>query len=173
MNCANEKVNHPKHYNGHPSGVECIEIVRHMGFNLGNALKYIWRCDLKADAIEDLKKAIWYIEDEIKLRQTKPPKQINVNIDGGLTTDEIKDLSENLQEYIELNGFMIPKREIKPEILEQPAEFGDVIPKEILDGTIKPDSDDNGEGPHPDVEPSPPNRESDGIQNDVRPEDNR
>jgi hypothetical protein len=39
-----------------------------MGFNLGNAIKYIWRCGLKKDAIEDLKKAVWYVEREIKKR---------------------------------------------------------------------------------------------------------
>jgi len=39
-----------------------------MGFNLGNALKYIWRADLKADPIEDLRKARWYIEREIQKR---------------------------------------------------------------------------------------------------------
>ena len=61
-----DPVNHPPHYNGHPSGIECIEIVRHMGFNLGNATKYIWRADLKQDAIEDLKKARWYIDREIE-----------------------------------------------------------------------------------------------------------
>ena len=64
---ANEKVNHPQHYNTHPSGIECIDIVRHMNFNLGNAIKYIWRAGLKSNnAIEDLRKAIWYLEDEIK-----------------------------------------------------------------------------------------------------------
>ena len=65
----NEAVDHPKHYTGHPSGVECIAITEHMSFCLGNAFKYIWRCDLKKDAIKDLKKAIWYIEREIKLRE--------------------------------------------------------------------------------------------------------
>jgi hypothetical protein len=39
-----------------------------MGFNLGNALKYIWRCDLKKDAVEDLRKARWYIDREIDKR---------------------------------------------------------------------------------------------------------
>lgn len=62
-------VNHLKHYTSHPSGIECIQITEHMGFNLGNALKYIWRCDLKKDAIEDLKKAIWYIERELAKRE--------------------------------------------------------------------------------------------------------
>lgn len=64
-----DSVNHPKHYTSHPSGIECIQITRHMGFNLGNAMKYIWRADLKNDAIEDLKKAAWYIADEIKKRE--------------------------------------------------------------------------------------------------------
>jgi len=65
-----DEVNRPKHYNAHPSGIECIEITRHMGFNLGNAIKYIWRADLKGKALEDLKKARWYIEDEIKRRES-------------------------------------------------------------------------------------------------------
>lgn len=64
-----DPVNHPPHYNGHHSGIECIEIVRHMGFNLGNATKYIWRADLKNDALEDLRKAAWYIADEIAKRE--------------------------------------------------------------------------------------------------------
>lgn len=64
----NDAVNHPKHYTSHPSGIECIQITEHMGFNLGNAVKYIWRADLKADAIEDLQKALWYINRELKKR---------------------------------------------------------------------------------------------------------
>lgn len=63
-----DPVNHPRHYTQHPSGIECIQITEHMGFNLGNAVKYIWRADLKHDAIEDLKKAAWYLEREIKKR---------------------------------------------------------------------------------------------------------
>jgi len=65
----NDPVNHPKHYTNHPSGVECIQITEHMGFNLGNALKYIWRADLKNDAIEDMNKAIFYLNREIALRE--------------------------------------------------------------------------------------------------------
>jgi len=65
-----DAVNHPKHYTSHPSGIECIQITEHMGFNLGNALKYIWRADLKNDAIEDLKKARWYIDRELAKRET-------------------------------------------------------------------------------------------------------
>jgi hypothetical protein len=64
-----EAVNHPKHYVGHPSGIECIQITEHMGFNLGNAIKYVWRADLKNDAIEDLEKAAWYLAREIQRRK--------------------------------------------------------------------------------------------------------
>lgn len=66
---APDVVAHPPHYVNHPSGIECIQITEHMGFNLGNAVKYIWRCDLKQDAIEDLRKSIWYIEREIAKRE--------------------------------------------------------------------------------------------------------
>lgn len=65
-----DPVNHPKHYTNHPSGIECITITEHMSFNLGNALKYIWRSDLKHDAIEDLKKARWYLDREIAKRES-------------------------------------------------------------------------------------------------------
>lgn len=61
-----EQVNQPQHYTSHPSGIECIQITEHMNFNLGNAIKYIWRAGLKTeDALTDLKKAIWYVEREI------------------------------------------------------------------------------------------------------------
>lgn len=61
-----DPVNHPSHYTSHPSGVECITITEHMSFNLGNALKYIWRADLKnTTPLEDLKKAQFYINREI------------------------------------------------------------------------------------------------------------
>lgn len=60
-----DAVNHPPHYTLHPSGVECITVTRHMSFNLGNAVKYIWRAALKGNQIEDLEKAVFYINDEI------------------------------------------------------------------------------------------------------------
>lgn len=68
-------INHPPHYSSHPSGVECIQITEHMGFNLGNALKYIWRSDLKGYALDDLRKAIWYIEREIAKREVNLSNQ--------------------------------------------------------------------------------------------------
>jgi hypothetical protein len=67
-----EAVNHPPHYLKHPSGVECIQITEHMNFCLGNAIKYIWRAGLKADdPVQDLSKALWYIQREIARLEQK------------------------------------------------------------------------------------------------------
>ena len=63
-----DPVNSPSHYTSHPSGIQCIQITEHMGFCLGNAMKYIWRADLKGNDIEDLRKAIYYINREIEKR---------------------------------------------------------------------------------------------------------
>ena len=60
-----DPVNNPIHYTDHPSGIECIQITEHMNFNLGNAIKYIWRAALKGKQMEDLKKAAWYVNREI------------------------------------------------------------------------------------------------------------
>ena len=69
MNCDN--VNHPPHYTNSSAvcsqckyPIECIDITRHLDFNIGNAIKYLWRYKDKNGA-EDLRKAIWYINDEI------------------------------------------------------------------------------------------------------------
>jgi len=66
------RVNHPKHYNEHPTGIECIDIVEHFSFNLGNAIKYVWRAGLKPDSeFElDIRKAIWYLERELKQHES-------------------------------------------------------------------------------------------------------
>lgn len=67
-------VNFPLHYTEGKAKcscgrtIECIDITRHLNFNLGNAIKYIWRCDLKGNSIEDLKKAVFYLNDEIQKR---------------------------------------------------------------------------------------------------------
>lgn len=59
-------VDHPAHYNVHPSGVECIQIVEHMPFNIGTAVKHVWRYGLKDVEYDeqDLDKAIWYLQRE-------------------------------------------------------------------------------------------------------------
>ena len=60
-----DQVNHPPHYQD-ASGLECIVIAENMSFCLGNALKYIWRAGKKGNQIEDLEKAVWYLQREIQ-----------------------------------------------------------------------------------------------------------
>jgi hypothetical protein len=62
-----EHVNHPTHYNNHPSGVEAIDLCEVLTFNVGSAFKYVFRRDDKLNQIQDLEKARWYIEREIAL----------------------------------------------------------------------------------------------------------
>jgi hypothetical protein len=67
--CTSDQVNHPSHYNSHPSGIECLDIAKHHNFCIGNAIKYLWRAGLKGDKfaeIADLHKAMFYIQQQIK-----------------------------------------------------------------------------------------------------------
>lgn len=81
INKNDDKVNHPSHYTWLKElcGIEVIDIARHLDFNLGNSIKYILRSGHKKEegytnkqkTIEDLKKAVWYIEDEINMLKNK------------------------------------------------------------------------------------------------------
>jgi hypothetical protein len=66
----------PAHYREHPSGIQCIQVTEHLNFCRGNAVKYIWRAGLKGCAIEDLKKARWYLDREIARLEGKDPDKI-------------------------------------------------------------------------------------------------
>jgi hypothetical protein len=70
-------VDHPAHYNKHPAGIECIDVIEHFGCNIANAMKYLWRAGLKpgSDLIQDLEKARWYIVREIE-RQKKSTRKL-------------------------------------------------------------------------------------------------
>jgi len=63
-----DMINNPPHYKNHPSGVECITVAEHFNFNIGNAIKYLWRSGHKVSfsPINDLEKAEWYIKREIE-----------------------------------------------------------------------------------------------------------
>lgn len=80
-----DPINHPPHYTSHPSGIECITVTEHMNFNLGNAMKYIWRSEEKGNALADLEKARWYISRELeRLRRCGLPiKSANLMMRGG------------------------------------------------------------------------------------------
>jgi hypothetical protein len=69
-----DEINHPAHYNAHPSGIECIDVAQHCQFSLGNALKYIWRFEHKnKDQGPDLLKAKWYLRNVIETGQARVP----------------------------------------------------------------------------------------------------
>ena len=73
-NIENDVVNHPQHYTY--GNIEVIDAILdwNLDFCLGNAIKYIARCEHKKNKIEDLKKAIWYIQREIKIPEEKEVK---------------------------------------------------------------------------------------------------
>lgn len=105
-----DNINHPPHYTNSNSkcskcdhNIECIDITRHLNFNLGNAIKYIWRAEHKGNKIEDLKKAIWYLEDEINKIQeevkTITTRENTVSIKKAVCNKDFKVLTEPLTEY--------------------------------------------------------------------------
>ena len=78
-----DPVQRAAHYNSHPSGVEAIDVVEDLPFNLGNAWKYVQRADEKGATLQDLEKALWYIRREahrhrILARSKRLPREVKV-----------------------------------------------------------------------------------------------
>lgn len=105
----NDQVNHPKHYTSDPSGIECIDVTRHRNFNIGNAIKYLWRAGLKEDKdrklidkqVEDLNKAIWYLVDEIhRLGGRCTVKTDSINTCLPIDNESIIDAALNYHENV-------------------------------------------------------------------------
>jgi hypothetical protein len=88
-------VNHPPHYK-HPSGVECITIVEHMSFLRGNAIKYLWRAGQKGDALEDLRKARWYLDREIANLEAAE-EVVPIGARREMTDEEWQDYQEKIK----------------------------------------------------------------------------
>jgi hypothetical protein len=63
-----DNVNHPSHYGGESNPYEAIRVIEawQLGFCLGNCVKYICRAGKKGNALEDLRKAAWYLQREIE-----------------------------------------------------------------------------------------------------------
>ena len=118
-----DAVNHPEHYNSHPSGVECITVTEHMNFNLGNAIKYIWRAGLKSeDPITDLEKAVWYAQREIA--RLKAGAQQAIKIDRPISAEE---LARFKQLWEETHRQPLAAGNYKPRTAAMPA--GSIPPK--------------------------------------------
>lgn len=128
----NDKVNSPKHYTSHPSGVECINITEHYNFCVGNAIKYLWRQGLKEEdgyeavdkQIEDCKKAIWYINRHIE--------SISKGMDKPLTNKEKVD---------RLNTIMKPKasEQVFPDPpIRELTDLEKKFTRDLAEGNFKP-----------------------------------
>ena len=68
-----DPVNHPSHYTSHPSGIECIDVTRLLGFDLGNTVKYVWRRGDKGNPAQDLDKSLFYFDDAVAHQLTGMP----------------------------------------------------------------------------------------------------
>ncbi len=104
------RVDHPTHYNQHPLGIECIDIIRHYTCDVANAIKYLWRAGLKQEMgvqermkeIEDLKKAIWYIEDLAKHEVPGTPSGVGEmwTLIKEVTGHSVKDITSCYEPHI-------------------------------------------------------------------------
>lgn len=80
----NDNVNHPKHYAGK---IECIDAMKQcfgtkqtQDFCKLNAFKYLWRCENKNNKLEDIKKAIWYLNKYVELNETMEQQRFQKNV---------------------------------------------------------------------------------------------
>ena len=89
----NDQVNHPKHYQGK---FECIDVIEDLGlgFNLGSAFKYIWRAGKKDAIIQDLEKAVWYINREIENLKIKETQHEAEKLKLERTTFTLQDIAK-------------------------------------------------------------------------------
>lgn len=94
----NDEVNHPDHYTWLKDrcGIEVIDITRHLDFNLGNVIKYVLRAGRKGDRVTDLKKAMWYLQDEIRMIECSPENRIN--------SEWFRKCAEKFKELAVMNG---------------------------------------------------------------------
>ena len=60
-----DAIHHPKHYTSDDCGVEAIEVTSLLPACISNAVKYVWRCGKKDEDLQELKKALWYIDYSI------------------------------------------------------------------------------------------------------------
>jgi len=146
-----DTVNHPPHYNNHPSGLECIEFKRYMPASLSDAFKYVWRCSLKQSTIEDLHKSIWYVEDtrdhvKIWVDPDELPTNLKIKIQQLLAYEPNILISSIFSNLLELSFYKEMQREYKYDLtIEQirlliqqieSKDNGTVVEKQLLDPNI-------------------------------------
>lgn len=112
-----DPVHHPAHYaSGHPVFPgECIDYSRHMAFDIGNAFKYLWRWDKKENPIQDLNKALWYLDDAIA----------NGLLAATLRRSQIADLRNGVGTYAATEGH--DPRVLEVASIQYSAAVGDLV----------------------------------------------
>ena len=124
-----DPVNNPKHYTGHPSGIECIQVTEHMGFCLGNAVKYICRAEHKGNYAQDLNRAIWYLRRYVELLTKNEPRRPNEMPNEEHKEDPRKEIGPIAEEFDRMN-FDGQNKEIPrglPEVLQDRPRTYDVF----------------------------------------------
>lgn len=121
-----DMVNHPNHYANNRMreliGVECIDFTRHMSFDVGNAFKYVWRCLDKGTTVQDLDKAVFYLNDHID----------NIYYLEPYCNDEsIKDLVDSLYRVDDSDATDFEKKqlEVLRKIIDSPKEALNALKK--------------------------------------------
>lgn len=116
-----DSVNNPAHYNssqakcsGCEKIIECIDVTRHMSFSLGNAMKYIWRCEHKGKKKEDIEKAIWYLNDELFAGWIKTEIGQDVEEEKKFTIALKKSELNKILEFMRHSGFTGWPHKIEP-----------------------------------------------------------
>lgn len=141
---SDDAVNHPKHYTSLPAtcgkcgaGIECIDVVEHMSFGLGNAVKYIWRADAKGSPTQDLEKAIWYLQREIERRKAVTTCRADIfDRDGVLVTgypsySEVGDVMTKAQARV-LAGDALAQPHARVAALDEDAKAGRIATRARL-----------------------------------------
>ena len=127
-----DAVNHPEHYE--TNGIECIDaMIASQGkdstreFCLCNAFKYIWRNKHKKSSVEDIKKAVWYLEKFLQLSDDKAYIRVDFDVDDILREENRGILANALAGNV--GGDMAPKKEHKP-------SWADVTHKDCVEACL-------------------------------------
>jgi hypothetical protein len=95
MEVMSNPIDHPQHYVGHVSGVECIDVAEGFQFNLANVIKYVWRHGEKGTSRQDIEKALWYLRREMNNRKL-PPDELDERATNAIEQLQLKSPDDDM-----------------------------------------------------------------------------
>jgi DNA-binding transcriptional ArsR family regulator len=103
-----DAVHHPQHYNSHPSGVECVEYSELLPGNLSHVCVYVWRHADKEKPVEDLRKALWFLERELARSTTEQEESLRHlgKMSSGSARARIEDRLRHLARFVKEKEFV-------------------------------------------------------------------